>query len=172
MNASLLSSPRRRVSTPIFTIDIPGSKIYIVTSLDLVQAVQKYPKILAFPPIEAKFASSICGTSKDAHDKALQNVNGDDGDWGFSMDSYAAMRTALVPGAELDKMNQIMIESTLMLLGSLRPKQGRSTKIELARWLRDSVTLSTTNSVYGPANPFKNSAIVDAFWYVLHFFFH
>ena len=65
--------------------------------------------MLAFPPIEAKFASAVCGVSKEAHEILLKNVNGDDGEWGLSMESYEAMRAALKPGPGLDSMNRIMI---------------------------------------------------------------
>ena len=67
---------------PMFTMTMPGTKV---------QAIQKQPKELAFPPIEAKFASRICGSSAEAHKILMTNVNGDEGDWGLSMESYAAM---------------------------------------------------------------------------------
>ena len=60
---------------------MPGAKMYIVTSPELIQAVQKQPKTLAFPPIEAKFAHQICGTSAETHEILMKNVNGDEGDW-------------------------------------------------------------------------------------------
>ena len=42
---------------------MPGQKMYVITKPELIQAVQKQHKVLAFPPIEAKFASKICGDS-------------------------------------------------------------------------------------------------------------
>lgn len=89
---------------------MPGSRMYIVASLKLVQAIQKQSKVLAFPPIEAKFASKVCDSSTDAHNILMRNVNGDEEDWGLSMESYAAMRTALSPGPDLDQMNRVMLQ--------------------------------------------------------------
>lgn len=143
---------------------MPGTKMYIVTTPELIQAVQKQPKVLAFPPIEAKFASTVCGTSADAHKILMQNVNGDEGDWGLSMESYATMRAALSPGSGLDAMNRTMVESVSTSLESLRPSKGKADRIKLVEWLRNSITLATTDSVYGPQNPFRDEAIVDAFW--------
>ena len=61
--------------------------MYIVTQPDLIQATQKQPKVLAFPPIEAKFASKICGVSQGAESIVDDNVNGEEGDTGMSMES-------------------------------------------------------------------------------------
>lgn len=143
---------------------MPGQKMYIVTTPDLIQNIQKQPKALAFPPIAAKFATKICGSSDEAHNILMKNVNGDDGDWGLSMESYASMRAALSAGPGLDEMNRVMIQNIALSLDSLQPSSGSSTKIELANWLRQSVTAATTNSVYGPQNPFKDLDVADAFW--------
>ena len=143
---------------------MPGQKMYIVTKPELIQAIQKQPKALAFPPIEAKFATKVCGSSEEAHRILMKNVNGDEGDWGLSMETYAGMRAALYPGPGLDHMNRVMIQNIAASLNSLKPSSGSRTKIGLAQWLRRSVTEATTNSVYGPQNPFQNLEVVDAFW--------
>lgn len=142
--------------------------MYVVTTPELIQAIQKQPKALAFPPIEAKFASRVCDSSAEAHKILMTNVNGDEGDWGLSMESYAAMRAALAPGPHLDKMNRVMIENIAAALDRLTASDAKPTKLGLASWLRSSVTAATTNSVYGPQNPFKEQAVEDGFWYVLN----
>ena len=143
---------------------MPGQKIYVVTTLDLIQKIQKLPKILAFPPIEAKFASQVCGSSQEAHKILMNNVNGDEGDWGLSMESYEAMRAALKPGGGLDDMNRLMIQSIAESLEALAPDAGKTVRISLSHWLRDQVTAATTTSVYGPQNPFQDKDVVEAFW--------
>lgn len=59
---------------PIFTLNIQGSKINIVTSTELVQAIQKQPKTLALSPIGAKFASKILSANVAAHKVLMSNV--------------------------------------------------------------------------------------------------
>ena len=149
---------------PIFTMSMPGQKTYIVTTPELIQSIQKQPKTLAFPPIEAKFAGKICGTSAETHALVMENVNGEKGDWGLSMESYAGMRAALTPGPGLDEMNRVMVQNIAASLDSLKPAPGTCTKIGLVKWLREAVTAATTNSIYGPQNPFKDLAVVEAFW--------
>lgn len=149
---------------PIFTLSLPGQKMYVVTKPELVQAVQKQYKVLAFPPIEAKFASAVCGTSAEAQAVVSQNVNGDEGNHGLSMDSYNAMREALAPGSDLDNMNRSMIQEIAKSLDLLQPPAKESRKFGMYGWLRDTITLATTRSVYGPINPYEDKTIADAFW--------
>jgi hypothetical protein len=37
-------------------------------------------------------------------------------------------------------------------------------KVKLFEFVRREITLATTDSVYGPENPFKNPEIGEAFW--------
>lgn len=135
-----------------------------MTKPELIQTVQQQHKILAAPPIATKFASKVCGTSDEAQAILAKNVNGDDGDFGLSMESYAAMRTALKPGPQLDDMNRSMIHEIANALDSLQPAKAESKRIGIYAWLREVVTTATTRSVYGPMNPFDDKAIADAFW--------
>lgn len=145
-------------------MSLPGQKMYVVTKPELVQVIQKQHKTLAFPPIEAKFAATVCGASPEAQAILAKNVNGDEGDFGLSMDSYAAMRAALKPGPELDDMNRSMLLEIIKALDQLEPAKGESRKLEMYGWLRGAITLATTRSVYGPMNPYNDKAIADAFW--------
>jgi hypothetical protein len=152
------------VKAPIFTIALPGQKMYVVTKPELVQSVQRQHKTLAFPPIEAKFASTVCGASREAQAILAKNVNGDDGDFGLSMESYEAMRSALKPGSDLDHMNRSMIREITKSLDQIQPSKGESRRLNLYGWLRGAITTATTRSVYGSLNPYDDPEIVEAFW--------
>ena len=142
-----------------------GSRIYVVTSTELIGAVQRQPRVLSFPPIGVKFAMSLGGSSKEANEIATSNINGDEGDFGLSMDFNKAVYPALSPGPLLEAMNRIMISRIANSMDRLRAESGRSTKIGLVRWIRHELTIAITDSVYGPQNPFKDRVIEDAFWY-------
>ena len=81
----------------------------------------------------------------------------------LSMEFYEAMRPTLKPGAALDHTNRLMMQSVAASLESLTSEAGSKVKIRLSEWLRDSVTAATTDSVYGPQNPFKEKDVVNAF---------
>ena len=68
-------------------------------------------ELLAFPLIEAKFASRICGCSVEAERIVMKNINDSDGDWGVSMELNLARRSELSTGSGLDEMNHDMIQN-------------------------------------------------------------
>ncbi|KAK7936594.1 uncharacterized protein PG986_015032 [Apiospora aurea] len=153
-----------QTDAPIFTLTLPGRKLYVVTKPEIIQKVQKIPRVLAFLPVEAKFASTVCGASQAAQAILARNVNGDEGGHGLMMESYAAMHEALKPGPLLDDMNRSMIHEIAMSLDELQPASGESRKLGLYAWLRESITAATTRSVYGPLSPYEDKSIADAFW--------
>ena len=155
---------RSKHSLPIYTLPMLTSKLYVVNSIDLISSIQRLPKVLAFPPIEAKFAMTICASSKEGNEIIANNLNGEDGDWGYSHDLYTSMHAALAPGSGLDGMNRIMIQNIAHSLNGL--KGGQVMEIKLGEWSRHEITMATTNSVYGRCNPFKDPKVEKAFWSV------
>ena len=143
-----------------------GQKMYIVTDADLMQATQKQPKILSFLPIEAKAASRICGVSEESERIFYHNANGEEGETAILKETHAARRAALSPSPEFDKMNQRLVQNIQASLYSVGPSEGQPIRIGLSAWLRRNVTSATTNSVYGPQNPFRDELVVDGIWYI------
>ena len=47
--------------------------------------------------------------SDDAGKIEQRNLNGEDGEWGISIESYQAIRSAMAPGRDLGQMNRAMI---------------------------------------------------------------
>ena len=141
-----------------------GQKLYIITTPHLIQATQKQPKVLAFPPIAAEFAAKLCGLSKEAEEILSNNVNGEEGSTGLSMELHAAMRAALSPSAGFDEMNRRMVRNMSLAIDGLEEISRQHTTIGLSKWLRQSITVAATDAVYGTKNPFKDPEIVDAFW--------
>ncbi|MCJ1433380.1 hypothetical protein MMC27_002740 [Xylographa pallens] len=148
---------------------MPGTKIYVINSVELITATQRYPKTLAFPPIEAKMGIRLNAASEAANQIIMKNVNGDDGDWGLSMDTYKCMRTAMTPGSNLDSMNRVMIQEVAAFMEKLHTvRSSPSPTIGLMEWLRHEITLATTNAVYGPMNPYVDKNVENGFWDLVH----
>lgn len=74
------------------------------------------------------------------------------------------MRSALAPGTGLDEMNCIMIQNIAAFLDKLVSLGEKPTNVQLGKWIRNAVTLATTDAVDGPQNPFKDQAVEDGFW--------
>lgn len=154
---------RTQHQLPIYTLIMPGSKSYVINTVQLAKAVHRQPEVLAFPPLEAKFAMVVCDSSKEANVILKTNMNGDEGDWDYSMEFHKSMHPALAPGEGLDSMNRVMIQNVAASIEALKPTETKATRIGLMRWNCHENTLATTNSVYGPMNPFKDPKIEDAF---------
>lgn len=148
---------------------MPNSRIYVVNSVDLISSVQRLHTQLSFRQVAAKFATTLCASSKEANDIIAVNLNCEDGDWGYSQEVYRTMHPALAPGPGLDGINRAMVQNIAGSIERLRPtREGRpSTTVRLVEWSRHEITMATTNSVYGPHNPFKDRRVEDAFWYSL-----
>ena len=143
--------------------------MYIITKPDLIQVAQKMPKVLAFNPIKAKFAARMCGVSQKAEALVNENVNGDHGDTGMVMESFVLTKAALSSSTEFDEMNRQSLQEITASVNRLTSLTSKTARVKLMMWLRRNLTTASTNSVYGPQNPFKDRSIADAFWYVSKF---
>ena len=130
--------------------------MYIVTTIDLIQAIQKQPARFATTPLQEKSSSGLA-----------TNVNGEEGHWGLSMENIDAVRESLKPGKHLDAMNRDMVSNVQRALNRLAPEKTSRT-IGLLKWLRHAITEASTNSIYGPENPEADARVAQAFWYVWH----
>lgn len=138
--------------------------MYVIAKPDLVRAAQKQHRILAFPPMIAKFSTKICGTSPHAQKVLDTNVYSNQGDSGVTVDIHDAMDAALRPGAHLDDKNRDMLMRITEALDDLEKMTIKSCRrLVLHVWLRDKITTATTRSVYGPRSPFEEKAVADAF---------
>jgi hypothetical protein len=102
----------------------------------------------------------VCGTSKTANEILDTNVNGEDGDWGYSMTFYKNMRATLAPGPGIDAMNRIMAERICSSLDTITEEK----IVQLCEFTKHEIVTASTDSVYGPKNPFHDSAIEEYFW--------
>jgi cytochrome P450 len=156
---------RDRSQLPIFTVCMPGRKIYIVTKPDLISKVDKKNKSISFAPIISEFSSVTCGTSKEANEILEHNLFGEHGAQSLVEDMVVGMRETLKPSKMLDDMNQTMAREVSDLMDAIKPEPGqRCRKIQLGGFVEHVVTMATTNSVYGPHNPYKNKEVKEAFF--------
>jgi cytochrome P450 len=155
----------KKLRLPVFTICMPGRKIYVISKPELIARVDRQPKSFSFAPIISEFSSATCGTSKATNEILNQNLLGEHGNWGLCEDMVAGMRESLKPGENLDIMNRIMAQEVCTSLDATKPEPGKEFRvIHLSAWVADVVTMATTTSVYGPMNPYKRQDIRDAFW--------
>jgi len=158
----------QRNPLPIYTLAIPGCKIYVVNSPELITAVQKQ-KTLAFEPLEAKLAKWLFHPSVKGGEIMHANTNAKKGERGLYTEGAETIHAALLPGRGLDEMNRIAIQNIAASCDRLDLRNhgkivASPMRIKLRQWLQHQITMATTNSVYGPMNPFKDPKVEAGFW--------
>ncbi len=111
----------------------------------------------------ASALKGVSGCSPDAEAIVTKNLSPTEGNAGFLKDFAKTMHASLSPGPNLKSMNRTALRDIEKFVDLLAEGQGQ---IRLVEWLRHILTIATTNAVYGPANPFANESVEQAFWYV------
>ena len=149
---------------PIYTLRVLNSKIYVVTSIDLVNAINRNSKILAFNPFIAQLGKRITGHDETTSRIVQHNLNGENGP-GYVTEIHDNTVSALAPGEALERMTNAMLLEASLCLQALENEN----VIDLFAWIRHMVTLCSTRAIYGSENPFNRDQgrLIKAFWYVL-----
>jgi hypothetical protein len=134
-------------------------RLYVINSMELIPAVQKQSKTLAFLRVEAMAAKSICGSSEVANNILDTNVNGEEGPRSYSVSHYPAVRGPLTPGKGLDAMNRVMAQKVADSIDGMKYER----TVKLFEFISHEINIATTDSVYGPQNTFKDPEVEESF---------
>ncbi|KAI9676944.1 MAG: hypothetical protein M1817_006783 [Caeruleum heppii] len=145
-------------SLPAFTLDILSTKIYIVNAASLVAAVQRNSRIISFDPFLTAAANRMSGIEGDGL-KLLQETKSGGG--GINNKVLHAMHPALL-GEGLDTMNRKMIVNLKKSLDDLKLQE--HSPFDLHAWCRHSLTVASTDAVYGPLSPYKSKEVEKSLW--------
>ena len=145
-----------------------NQRMYIVTSPELVVAIQRQTKSLSFQPFVAAMLPKLLLVDEKAMAIVKRNMEGDEGDWGLIPDTHRETWPTLAPGPQLDLLIQNMLSTLQPFLDEFAVSKEATLSTDLYAWARRAFTLAGTETLYGPENPFKSDpGLVDAFWYVL-----
>ncbi|KAJ5769177.1 hypothetical protein N7520_003736 [Penicillium odoratum] len=121
---------------PIFTSNIVFNKTYIITSPDLMQAAQRHNKTLKLDPLVTWGLRKVAGIENEK-----------------TLDLLREKESGGVIGP-----NKCMTRLLLPYVDRL----GESPKIGLYGWCREAITDASTESLYGPLNPYGNLEVAEA----------
>lgn len=144
---------------------MPGGRIYVINSPELVLSAQRQPKTLSFWFIEAKFTAKLGGLSKEASDKLLADLPHEQEGPGLFMKGMNATHKAMMPGEGLDHMSLVAAKVAAASLGKFETDD-TARRIDLWDWVQHEMTVETTESVYGPTNPYRDHEVENGFWQV------
>ena len=96
------------------------------------------------PYVGVKFASRYYGCILEAERFLGKTVDGSDRNWCLAMKLYLAEKFAPSAGLGADDMDRDMLLNIATSRHSLRRFVGKSRKVGLVKWLRQSLTATTT----------------------------
>ena len=130
----------------------------MVTSVDLVNAVNRNSRVLAFNPFIAQLGKRITGHDEATSLIVQHNLNGERGQ-GYVTEIHEKTVSSLAPGKSLENMTEAMLVEASEYL-----KPGNV--VDLFEWVRQMVTVCSTRAIYGPNNPFDQNSgrMVQKFW--------
>lgn len=135
--------------------------MYILNSPELAVALQRNSKTLSFQAYAVKLAVKLCGLSPEATKIVTTHIHEEESA-GFGAAFLNIVHSKLSLGHSL---NQLVRTANLGIAASVNKLDGETPKrIDLMQWLRHAITLAATNAAYGPANPFKNEVVEEAYW--------
>ncbi|KAJ7267023.1 cytochrome P450 [Mycena haematopus] len=159
-----------RQKTPIFTLPVPNSRLYIVTDPSLAAAVQRASKVLSFTPIIPEVTERILGLDKATVEIARKNLDPAPGEErGFLADIQDMVYTWLGPGDYLSELTSAAADQlkaeVAEYIATLRAQRIDADRVDLLLWVRHLVTVATALYLYGPKNPIaEDPALETAFW--------
>ncbi|KAK8053584.1 cytochrome p450 protein [Apiospora saccharicola] len=158
----------RQKNTPIFTLPMPGSRMYVVTDPLLAAAVQRC-KTLSFTPLVPDIIKRVLGL--DDASVAIARMNLDPGPGeprGILADWQDLIARRMKPGEELNVMSRNAVSALKLHLDQEQAylMQHRPYReVDLLEWVRHIVTLATASHFFGSRNPIsQDPELVRAFW--------
>ncbi|KAK8062701.1 cytochrome P450 [Apiospora hydei] len=145
----------KRMRLAIYTLRLPGSRLYIVNDTSLIPVLQRQVRTLSISPIMVRIFSHFMGVSRPALD-----IMGRDPveDHGFVHEITLETVKGLAPGLNLDDLNS---KAVSILNASLEHAPSR---VKIFQWASHEIMMATTSAVYGPQNPFNDPAVRAAYY--------
>ncbi|KAI2472350.1 putative 25-hydroxycholesterol 7-alpha-hydroxylase [Annulohypoxylon bovei var. microspora] len=151
---------KRHQELPMYTLRIPGTRIYVVNSLDFIPVVQRQWRTLIFGPIQVKAAQAAMGVGKDSVAILEDDMVTESG---FVNGMVKATHPTMSNGPALDALNAkafSVFDQTLT--GFDAP-----TIIPMFEWIDKQIMRATTDAVYGPSNPMRDVRNLED-WHKYH----
>lgn len=152
--------PSAKCKLPIYTLNMLNGKVYVVTSPELINAVNRNSKKIAFNPFVAMLGKRITGHDEETSRIVQHNLNGEHGP-GYVIDVHDRIVASLAPGKDLQETTKAMLSHLSAYLDAVEP----DANFNLFEWTRYTMTMCSTRALYGSNNPFhKNPNFVGSFW--------
>lgn len=144
----------------IFSLNLLFTKVYLVSSTEIIRLMQRNQKTLTFDPVNRFSIQIFSGIDNERTLRIVSNAH--EGGLGLGAEMMHSMAPNLV-GDALDRMILITMQNVKRYFDELQD----TPSLDLYRWIRNMITVSSTRATYGPLNnPYNDPEVVNGFWYV------
>ncbi|KAK8098549.1 uncharacterized protein PG998_014035 [Apiospora kogelbergensis] len=158
----------REKHTSIFTLPMPGSRMYVVTDPLLAAAAQRC-KTLSFTPIIPDVTKRVLGLDRATVAITRRHLDPNPGERrGFLADIQDLVAKRMKPGDNLDSLSRNSVPAIKSHVDSEKAYMVHYKaykEVDLLEWVRHIVTLATASHFYGNRNPVSQDPELErAFW--------
>lgn len=154
----------------IFTVSLFGFHVYVVNDPEVITTVSARSRYTSFKPTMIRTTALLAGQKGNARKLMFKDINepeiGRTGGW--FQDMHKLVLKTLAPGPVLDSLVRAFIPSWDKFLASLHEEvaeSGTLRDVDLYQWVCKAMTVSISNAVWGPSNPYSVRAdLWQRFW--------
>ena len=139
-----------------------GGKVHVISSSDLMHSLHRQPKVASFWFLEAQFTAKLGGMSKRSTNKLVDNLSPETMDPSLLIEGLKVTQQAMSSQGGMEEMLRVAADVTKSRLDDMS-KRFENT-IDLWVWTQHEITAITTESVYGPGNPYRDPVVEAGFW--------
>ncbi|KAF4966884.1 hypothetical protein FSARC_5497 [Fusarium sarcochroum] len=151
----ILYDPSDKTHRQIATLPILGGKLYVVFDPAIIQSIYR-KKALSFEPFASEFAQRELLIGNETAQK-LKTTS-------LVPDFFSAIHPAMT-GDHLHRMNANALNYVSKELATIGDAESSLKSSNLWLWLRDLITLATSEALYGPENPIRqNTSLIEDLW--------
>jgi hypothetical protein len=140
-----------------------GSKMYIISSPELIQSLHRQPRVLSVWVMEGQLTTLLGGMSADSAKILHANLGATGREPSLLIKGPKGMQHAMSPQGGMEEMLRRAAEVTKSRLDQLTDAEGVR-NVDLWAWVQHEITVATTKSVYGVSNPYRDPDVESAFW--------
>lgn len=127
--------------SPVYTLNMPLSKTYVVTTPEFISFVDRRPGTFSFNPILVEFSKRILTVSQPSWEKLARGTLEESGKHELSHDLLRAGQESMKPGEDLECLAKRMLTSSISFFDCIDVESPESNYHDLYDWCRKYVTV-------------------------------
>ncbi|KAI9669877.1 MAG: hypothetical protein M1831_006912 [Alyxoria varia] len=154
-----------KTKAPIHTLALLSGKTYVVSQPGIVNLVSRNAKTISWSPLVTEVGIRLTGASDEAREIIERNLDGSQGKDSYVGEIHDRSIAAMTPGPEMNRISSVMLnDAWSRFLKPIETREARS-QVSLYGFLRNLLSVSSTNALYGPQNPIlQDPSLEQAFW--------